>query len=140
MNPADAAQTSRVLAIDIRPRRLGYFCIEGSNRIVESKAIRFTSIDAAKIRIGTILSDLCPSVLVLRRTEPGSRRDQPRTRIIQRLLRKAAGLASVRVVFVAERGSVPATIPLLRASNISMNCPAVLTGVPICTKTCCTWS
>lgn len=93
----------RVLAVDVRPRQLGYVGIELPDRLLNFGVSRFKSDEAGGLRLVALLATFRPSVLVLRRIRPGSWRDRPRTRTIMRLMRRVARRSSIKVAFVSER-------------------------------------
>ena len=95
-------RNSRVLAIDVRPRRIGYVCLGESNKLLAATAARFTSRGAARARLASIFDECQPAVLVLRCTKPGSWRDWPGTRVIQRLARTQARRHSTEILSVNE--------------------------------------
>lgn len=100
---ANTIANLRVLGMDIRPRRLGYVCLEGRDSALESGVTEFASIAEARRRIEIILEKLCPTVLVLRHITPRTKRDEPKTRAMQRLASKLATRNFVEVVFITKR-------------------------------------
>ncbi len=103
MTKTKANVIERVLALDVRPSRLGYVCIEPPDRLLDCGVTRFATVRAGGLRLASILKNLRPMALVLRRITLRSRRDQPRTRAIQRLARHLARQSTMRVVSVSER-------------------------------------
>lgn len=95
-------QTSRVLAIDTRPRRFGYVGLGDGRKLLVARAARFTSMPAARMRLAEIFDELRPTVLVLRRIRPGSSRDWLGARKVQHFARVMARQLSARVVSMSE--------------------------------------
>jgi hypothetical protein len=102
LNAMLGVATGRILAVDLRPRRLGYATVEAPMYLLDSGVIRYTSAKEATARIESLIGRFHPRVLVLRRISKKSRRNRARTRIIIRRLCRCLRGSPVRIVFVSE--------------------------------------
>jgi hypothetical protein len=97
--PTQERASARVIALDIRPQRIGYTVFEGPSRLLDwgVKRIRQKKTD----RIMFLLKTFRPSVLVLRRITRNSRRDLPAVREMIRTVRHQARSLSIPSLFVS---------------------------------------
>lgn len=94
---------TRVLALDIRPRRFGYVCMEIPDSILDLGVTKYGSARIAAFRAESFLERLNPYLLVLRQVTRNSSRDQSKTLAIQYAAWRFARRSAIRVVFVHER-------------------------------------
>ena len=95
--------TSRLIALDVRPRKFGYAAFEPPARLLDFGVKRFNSIETRAASVDSLFASFRPAVLVLRKIAPRGKRNQPRTREVLRLLRRTAKRSSVHTAFVDER-------------------------------------
>src|SRR5713226_6758614 len=95
--------TSRFLAMDVRPRRVGYAVFETPGLLLDFGVTRFISSAQARIRTGRLLRTAQPMVVVLRGIAQRSRRNRRRTKAIMQIIRRQAKSSSLKVAFVSER-------------------------------------
>lgn len=75
----------RILALDVRARRIGYAVFETPARLIDFGVTRFRSRHEALLRLLRILHRTKPAVLALRKLRPGSTRNTTRTQTLLRL-------------------------------------------------------
>ena len=85
--------TSRVLSLDIRSRRVGYVVFEGPWRLLDWGVIRLH-----EGRVQSLLDTFEPSVIVLRQIARGSIRDRSIVRTAVRVIRRKAKSASIALM------------------------------------------
>jgi len=95
--------SNRIVAIDVRPQRIGFAAFESAARILDAGTRKMKSPDLIAKRIACLIAEFHPSVLILRRIPPTSTRHRPRTRMIQRLIRHLAHRSGIAVVLIGER-------------------------------------
>lgn len=95
--------SSRILAVDIRSRRLGYAIFEMSGQLLDSGVARHASREIAAVRIAGLCKAFRPSFIVLRKESLRSGRRYPRTNTIRRAVRKEAKRRSIAIVTLGER-------------------------------------
>jgi hypothetical protein len=93
----------RLLALEVRPRRLGYAAFEMPAKLVDFGVTRFDLLQTGVRRATSWMDRLQPTMLVLRKIERQSRRDQRRTRAAVRLIRKSAQHNSIPVSLVTNK-------------------------------------
>lgn len=93
----------RILAFDIRPRRLGYATFETPAKLVSFGVTRFDSLQTGVRRAKGWMDGLRPATLILRKIEPKSVRDRRRTRSLIRLIRNSAQHRSIGVSLVTDK-------------------------------------
>jgi hypothetical protein len=90
---------ARVVALDIRPRRMGYTVFEGPTRLLDWGVIRIRQ--KKTDRVTFLLKTLRPSILVLSKIERDSRRNRPAVREMIRTVRHQARSLSIPSIFVS---------------------------------------
>lgn len=93
----------RILGLDVRARRIGYAAFESPTRLVDFGVTRFKSVEAATMRIASLLLTIQPGTLILRKLALTSSRNCPGTMAIQRLTRRLARRSSIGVAFISNR-------------------------------------
>ncbi len=103
MTQINPAGNRRVLAIDVRPRRIGYAALDNCSRLLDAATRKMKSPVLATTRIMALIGEFQPSVVVLRRILPGCSRHRPRTKMLQRLICHTARRCSIEIAFVTEQ-------------------------------------
>jgi len=103
MKPRKMDTHYRILALEIRPRRLGYAAFEPPAKFVAFGVTRFHSLQTGIRRATSWMDGLRPTILVLRKIERRSTRDRRRTRLLVHLIRLSARHSSIRVSLVSKR-------------------------------------
>jgi RNase H-fold protein (predicted Holliday junction resolvase) len=93
----------RVLAIDVRPSKIGFAAFDDSARLLDSATRKVRSPLMGAARVASLINELCPSTLILRGIPPKSRRNRPRTKMLQRLICQLARRSRIQVVFISEK-------------------------------------
>ena len=93
----------RVLALDVRPHRLGYAIFEAPARLIDFGVTRFDSSDAGLRRVTALGGRYCPAAVVLRKIAKWSTRNHPITRAVVRLISRQARQSAIEVVVVSAR-------------------------------------
>lgn len=91
----------RILAIDVRPHKIGFVVLEESGRLLDAATRKMKSLVVCETRISWLLKTYYPSVVVLRDINLISPRHHPRTITLQRLIYRLAR-HDIAVVFVTE--------------------------------------
>jgi hypothetical protein len=94
---------SRVLALDVRPHYAGYAVFENPRRLLDAGIVRLKSREDVKRRLSHLIQTYRPDVLVLRKLQPDSARDNSDTRYILRSARHVARQASVAITQINEK-------------------------------------
>jgi hypothetical protein len=89
---------ARVIALDIRPRRIGYSVFQGPTRLLDWGVIRIRQ--KKTDRIAFLLKTFRPSILVLRKIARNSRRDRPAVRKMIQLVRHQARSLAIPSFFI----------------------------------------
>jgi hypothetical protein len=97
MRPQSVSTNRRLLAVDVRPHRLGYAIFETSERLLDFGVTRFDSPSIGAQRIAALVSRFAPTVLVLRNIARESTRNRPPTRAVMRLISRHARHSSIEV-------------------------------------------
>lgn len=88
---------ARILAVDLRSRRLGFAAFETTKRLLDFGSSKFDSCRKAQSRMHALLKSFRPSVLVLER-KPCRGVNKRRMGLLMRAIRKEARLQSVPIV------------------------------------------
>jgi hypothetical protein len=91
--------SARVVALDIRPKRIGYTVFEGPTRLLDWGVIRIRQ--KKTDRITFLLKTFRPSILVLRKITRNDRRDRPKVREMIRTVRHQARSLSIPSLFIS---------------------------------------
>jgi hypothetical protein len=91
--PSQKRTAARVIALDIRPRRIGYTVFEGPTRLLDWGVIRIRH--KKTDRTTFLLKTFRPSILVLRNITRNARRDRPAVREMTRTVRHQAKSLSI---------------------------------------------
>lgn len=102
MTAIKPVENHRILAIDVRPQKVGYAVFENSARLLDAGTRKMKSSVLATARTAALINESKPSVLLLRRILRGSARNRPRTRMLQGLITRLAAGSHVEVAFVSE--------------------------------------
>ncbi len=103
MKPQSLSTNHRVLALDVRPHRLGYAVFETPARLVDFGVTRFESLHAGVRRVTALVGRFGPTTVVLRKIARRSTRNRPLTRTVIRLISRQARRSSIFVAFVGDR-------------------------------------
>jgi hypothetical protein len=82
--------SSRLLAVDIRSRRIGYALFEMPERLLDSGITRFATAEIAAVRIANLCEMFRPSVIVLRKEAARHGRSYSNSKTVRRALRNEA--------------------------------------------------
>jgi RNase H-fold protein (predicted Holliday junction resolvase) len=93
---------SRILALDLRARRIGYAAFETPHRLLEFGVTRFKSRHVALVRLTRIMQRVKPTKLVLRKIPTDSARNTSGMRRVFRLAWLLARRSSVAVSMARE--------------------------------------
>src|ERR1019366_8067521 len=93
----------RVVAFDVRPRRIGHAAFESPARLLDFGVMRFGSVKWVDRRVVALFHALRPTVLVLRKISRRSQRNRPRTNALVNVIVRIARRSSIEVVWVSER-------------------------------------
>src|SRR5260370_33738571 len=93
----------RVLAVDVRPHKLGFAVIESPARLLDFGITRFDSPHTCLDRVTTLIRRFGPTIVVLRKIRRRSTRDHPVTRALLRLISRLAGHSSIEIAVVGDR-------------------------------------
>ena len=93
----------RVLAVDVRPHKLGFAVIESPARLLDFGITRFDSPHTCLDRVTTLIRRFGPTIVVLRKIRRRSTRDHPLTRALLRLISRLAGHSSIEIAVVGDR-------------------------------------
>ncbi len=93
----------RVLALDVRPHRLGYAVFETSAQLIGFGVTRFDSPHAGALRVAALAGRFSPTTVVLRKIGRRSTRNRPRTKAVLRLISQQARRSSIHVTTVSNR-------------------------------------
>lgn len=96
-------QVTRILALDIRRRRVGYAIFEAPLRFLDWGVISFRSCSPETARIRSLLQLLRPSVVVLCRISLKGRRNNSQTKALLRAVQTEVCRSSVPITYVNER-------------------------------------
>lgn len=100
MNTKHTNAPCRILAFDVRPRRLAYAVFEMPSMLVDFGVTRFHLLPTGIDRATSWMVRFHPSILVLRKIERRSTRDRHRTKTAMHLIRTWARHHSIRVSLV----------------------------------------
>lgn len=103
MKAKDISKKQRILALDVRARRLGFATFESQSHLLEFGLKRFTGTSGAMIRLTRLVRTVRPHVLVFRKMQPSSPRNTRGTRTILRLLWLLARRSSIDVSMIREK-------------------------------------
>jgi RNase H-fold protein (predicted Holliday junction resolvase) len=103
MRRDELLNTRHILAVDTRPRRLGYAAFESSLQLIDFGVTRWTSPQQAAARIARLLRTTYTRVVVLRTIAPNSGRNRPLTKTNNQIICRLAKRSSIRVARVTER-------------------------------------
>jgi hypothetical protein len=97
------AKIIRLIAFEVRPRRIAYVVFETPSYLLDwgIRSVRLNLPPSAAFT--NILKTYHPSVFVLRRVEAGGRRDNPRTKELLSAIQTEAKRLAVTVAFLTER-------------------------------------
>ncbi len=93
----------RVLALDVRPHKLGYAVFEAPERLLDIGITRFDSPHAGLRRVNVLVERFNPTIVVLRKIAKRSKRNHPLTRAVIRLISGLAHRSSIHVAAVSNR-------------------------------------
>jgi len=93
----------RVLALDVRPHRLGYAVFETPLRLIDFGVTRFDSADAGMSRVTALIGRFGPNAVVLRKITRRSTRNRPLTRAVLRLISRQVRHSSIPVAAFSNR-------------------------------------
>jgi hypothetical protein len=99
---AISADKRRVLVLDVRAQRAGYAVFEGPNLLLDVGLTLLKTCPDTKRHLTFLLEIYRPDVIVTRKLQHGSRRDNPQTRLILRTAQRLAERASVTIVQLSE--------------------------------------
>jgi RNase H-fold protein (predicted Holliday junction resolvase) len=102
MKPKVTDRKSRILALDVRARRIGYVAFETPTGLLEFGVTRFKSRRVALVRLTRLLRRTKPDALVLRKISSSSTRNTAGARTILRLARVLARRSSLAVSMIRE--------------------------------------
>jgi hypothetical protein len=91
---------NRILALDVRPHKLGFAIIEDPARLLDGGITRFDSPNAGVRRVTALIARFDPAVVVLRKIGRRSTRNRSLTRDVLRLVRRQARHSSIKVALV----------------------------------------
>ena len=94
---------NRILALDVRARRIGYVALQSHGQLIDFGVTRFTSRDVAQSRLLRILGRVQPAVLVLRKIRPRSSRNTVGMRKILRVAQLQADHSGIAMKMVREK-------------------------------------
>jgi len=103
MKPESLSTNRRLLAVDVRPHRLGYAVFETPAQLVDFGVTRFDSLHAGMCRVTALVERAGPTIVVLRKIRRRSTRNRPLTRAVIRLISRQAGHSSIQVAVVGDR-------------------------------------
>ncbi len=93
----------RILALDLRPHKLGFAIIEGPARLLDFGIARFNSPNTGLRRVTALIARFVPTIVVLRKIGRRSTRNQPLTRDVLRLVSRQARHSSIKVALVRDQ-------------------------------------
>ncbi len=93
----------RIVAFDVRPRRIGHSAFESPARLLDFGVMRFGSLKWADGRVVALFRALRPTVLVLQKIPRRSQRDRSRTMTLVNMIIRIARRSWIEVVWVGER-------------------------------------
>ena len=103
MKPKSLSTNRRLLALDVRPHRLGYAVLETTARLVDFGVTRFDSPQSGMRRVTALVGRFGPTIVVLRKIARRSTRNRPLTGTILRLISRQARHSSIQVAVVGDR-------------------------------------
>jgi RNase H-fold protein (predicted Holliday junction resolvase) len=93
----------RILALDVRARRIGYAAFEVPARLIDFGVTRFRSTSMAMLRLGRLIQTVRPATLIVRKIPLNSTRNVPGTRAILRLTWLVARRFSMHVSVIRKK-------------------------------------
>ena len=93
--------TTRIIAFDVRPHRLGYVVFEDSIQLIDWNVSRSDNPMRLANHVERLLSTFEPSAVVLRRVEAGGWRDRPSLRRLMGRIRERIRTADIPVVYIS---------------------------------------
>jgi hypothetical protein len=103
MKVESARQYSRIIAMDVRPHWFGFAVFEAPTQLLDFGLTRIASPRSGELRFSWLIRCFRPRLVVLRRLSPRSRRKQPGTETLLRLLQHLSHRSSIEVERVSER-------------------------------------
>jgi hypothetical protein len=103
MTPKSRTANHRLLALDVRPHRLGYAVFETPARLLDFRVTRFDSPHAGALRAASLVGKFGPTTVVLRKIGQRSTRNRPLTRATIRLISRQTRHSSIQVAVVSNR-------------------------------------
>jgi len=95
-------ENMRVIALDVRPRRLGYVVFEGPTRLIDWGVKRFEVEVRHVERIVRLVAVYHPSVILLRNVRKNSSRHTPAFRSVHRRIVNWANSVELPIAYVTE--------------------------------------
>jgi hypothetical protein len=92
----------RILAVDVRPRKIGFVTLDQSGRMLDAATRKMKSVVVGETRFTWLIDTFRPSVIVLRKIRVTTTRYRPRTMVLQRLIARLAHHRGIPVAFVGE--------------------------------------
>jgi hypothetical protein len=103
MKAKSPSANRRLLAVDVRPQRLGYAVFENPAQLLDFGGTRVDSPRAGAHRVGALMGKFGPTTVVLRKIGRCSTRNRPLTRAAIRLISRQASQSSIQVAVVSNR-------------------------------------
>ncbi len=103
MNRETQGAGRRVLALDVRPHKLGYAVFEAPERLLDIGITRFDSPHAGLRRVTALIARFNPITVVLRKIAKRSTRNHLLTRAVVRLISRQVRHSSIEVAVVSNR-------------------------------------
>ena len=103
MTPKSMSMNHRLLAVDVRPQRLGYAVLETPAQLLDFGGTRVDSPHASLRRVNALVTRHSPTIVVFRKIGPRSTRNRPLTKAIIRLISQWARHCSIPVAVVSDR-------------------------------------
>src|SRR5271157_2484485 len=91
---------TRVIALDVRPQRLGHVILEGPSQLIDYGVARFKKSNLQVDRVVRLMGFFHPSVVVFRRIEKGSWRDRPSLRTMMHSIRRQVRFGKIPIVHI----------------------------------------
>ncbi len=103
MKPKNLNANRRLLAVDVRPHRLGYAVFETPLHLLDFGGTRVHSPHSSLCRVDALVARHSPAIVVFRKIGRRSPRNRPLTRASIRLISRRLRHSSITVAFVSER-------------------------------------
>jgi hypothetical protein len=96
-------QESRLLAVDLRTRRLGYAVFQTPNRLLDFGISQFDSPATAAVRVRVILKAFRPAVVIFDAGPTRGPRNKTRTALVRQAIRREASKMSIPATVLPAR-------------------------------------